>query len=141
MDGDQDAAPPEDGFAAQRPLRDAAEKHDDLWIHTLELAQEKRLACRDLLPARRPVAWRCVLFHRRDEDLTPWETDFSQRAIEELPGLSNEWSSCPLLLGSRGLADDEDARMAGSLPEHRTTASARQRTCHHVGLRDTGVTA
>src|SRR5215210_5523043 len=117
-----------DALARQELGREVAERADHKRFDELDLAEEVGAALLDLLGKRIAVAGRAALDHVGDEHLVALEPDLLEQAIQELAGATDEGLALPILLRSRGLADEHELGVGVARAEHELRARLGQRT-------------
>ena len=81
--------------------REASERDDDFGRDRGDLAEEKRLARRDLVRLRVPVFGRPALDYVRDVDVIALQPDRLDDLREELAGAADEWNALNVFVMSR----------------------------------------
>src|SRR6185295_6277915 len=111
--------------AGQRPRRGRAERHRDLRLEKTQLVLQPPVTGFDLVGVRllvnAPLAARLefeVLHGIRDVDAGAVDAGLGERAVEHLPGRSDERLAGQILLVARLLADEHDPRVRRPLAEH-----------------------
>ena len=85
----------------------------DLRLDRVDLAEEERLAGRDLVRLGIAVARRPALDHVGDVDLVAVKPDRLDDLRQQLPGAADERDALDVLVGARRLADEHQVRRRG----------------------------
>ena len=106
--------------AREEPRREVPERGDDAGADQLDLAEQVRLAGRDLALERVAVLRRPALEDVREVDLVPAEADAREEPLEQLTGLARERVARSDPRGTRAPRRRASARASGS-PAPKTT--------------------
>src|ERR1700687_4167229 len=119
-----------EGFPEQGLRRRGAQADEHAGLDHGELRLQPGPAGRDLegvrflmnpfLSARLPLE---VLHDVRDVGVAPIDAGFRQRLVQQPPRAADEGAPLDILAISRLLPDEEEARLARALPEHRLRAA------------------
>ena len=107
--------------------REVPERRDELRLDQLDLAEEVRLAGRDLLRERVAVPGRAALEDIRDEDVRARQLDPAEELVEQLPRLADERDALLVLVEPGRLADEHQVGVRASRAEHDLRAALRER--------------
>src|SRR2546425_5639777 len=117
-----------DGFAREELAhRVAAQRDDDLRTQHLEVTPQPDVARHDLLRERVAVLGRPVPDDVRDEHLPAVEADPREELVEELPRRADEGLPLDVLVVPGGLAEEEQAGLAGAVAGHGLTSASVER--------------
>ena len=132
----QPSAPqPHDAFAdaEQRLGGGAAEQHQHLRRHELDLPREERRAGLDLLGSRRAVAWRTPIDSVGDVDVSLVKTDRGKHAVEQLAGAADKGPALQILVAAGRFADQHDAGFIAAALEAEALRRALERAAVESG--------
>src|SRR5687767_1458200 len=115
-------------LAREKLGREIAERRDDHRLDELDLPEEMRLARRDLLGLRVPVAGRPAFEDVRDEDVRAREADSAEQLVEELPRLPDEGDALLILVKTGRLPDEHEVRIRAARAEDNLCPALRQCT-------------
>lgn len=105
---------------------DAAQAHQDLRLHQLQLPPQKSGAGVLFGVQRVPVFGRAALDAVGDVDFLPPQADHGQHIVQQLPGGSHKGLTLLVLAGPGGLAHQQHLRRGGPHPEHHVGPGIRQ---------------
>ena len=115
----------------QRPRGERAQRDDDLRLDRGELAEQERLARRDLVGLRIAVARRPALEHVGDVDLVALEAHRLDHLRQQLAGAPDERDALHVFIRARRFADEHQVRRRVAdaeddlLPPERVQLAAR----------------
>jgi len=115
------------GVAAQQLRGEVAQRADHDRLDQVHLPEQVVLARGDLVRVRVAVARRAAFEHVGHKHIFPVHCELTEQRVEQLPRLSDERETHPVLVGPRRLADEHQVGVRVPGTEHDRRAGLVER--------------